>query len=498
MTIVELGTGVVGSTDIVALAERRAVTGAAPAGLGRLAAARAVLDRAAASGTRIYGLNTGLGAKVGLDVRDDTALLTAAEFQNRLVRERAIGSGEPLSGVIVRAAIAARCAMLAQGGSGISVHVFQALCAMLDAGVDPIVPRHGSLGEGDLGLLAHVALVLIGEGEARYLGERLAGAEALRRAGLAPVQLGAKDGLSLINASAVSVGHGALVVNELANLFAWQEYAAALGFVAIRANRQIFDARLQEARPVAGQIAAAARLRALLTGTEYTAAGLQDPLSFRCLAAVSGVLPVAIGRVEAEIDLELNAAADNPLVLRDGDAVLSTGNFATPAFALAFENLGLAVAQAAQTSAARFIHLSNGGRAGLPRALSSVGGTAAGLIPLQKTAMALLAALRRHAAPAMLDYWPVSEGVEDHATQSPLVVEKTQAMCGYWRQLIGLEMLAAAQAADLQEGLVLGGSLQALHREVRNVVGCLDQDRPRSFDLAALCERIATAPPPDF
>ncbi|HEX2525106.1 MAG TPA: aromatic amino acid lyase [Geminicoccus sp.] len=477
--------------DIVLLAGGRARIEADPGLLDRLAAARRTLEQVAASGQRIYGLNTGLGAKVGLDVADAPSAPDLSGFQNRLVRGRAIGVGEPMPTEAVRAIMAARLATLAQGGSGISPHVFQALLAMLEAGVHPLVPQRGSLGEGDLGLLAHVALVLIGEGQAEYQGELSSGGMALQRAGLAPVQLGAKDGLSLINASAVSVATGALVAREAADLAAWQEQAGMLGFAAIRANPLVFDHRVQQARSAAGQVSTAARLRHLLAGTTYEAVALQDPLSFRCLASISSALHDAVERALGMVAAELNSAADNPLVLQEPDQVVSTGNFATPAFALAFENLGLAVAHAAQAGAARFVHLSNGQRASLPRSLSPHGGTAAGFVPLQKTVMALLADLHRHAAPVMLDVMPVSEGVEDHATQSPLVVEKTASMLDAWRHLIAIELFAAAQAADLQPDLRLGGALRELHEGVREKVPFLDEDRPLGPDAQRLHDWMA-------
>jgi histidine ammonia-lyase len=496
MRSVTLGTGEVGVAEIVALASGRARTALDPTVMLRLDEARQTLDHAAATGTRIYGLNTGLGAKVGIDLGDHPTMLDPAAFQNMLVRGRAVGVGDPVPNETVRAVMAARCAMLAQGGSGLSPHVFQALCALLDAGVHPRVPRWGSLGESDLGLLAHVALVLIGEGLAEHDGVVLPGAEALRRAGLAPVTLAPKDGLSLVNASAFAVGAGALTVHAAAHLRTWQDQAAALSFAAASANPRIFEPALQVARPAPGQPEAAYRMQRLLEGSAYPAAALQDPLSFRCLAPIMGALADSVERAGQQVRTELNGAGDNPLVLVEVAQVLSTGNFAMPAFALAFENLGLAVAQAAQASAGRFLHLTNGRRPGLPRGLSPVGGMAAGFVPLQKTVMALMAEIRRHAAPAMLDFWPVSEGVEDHATQAPLVVAKTDAMLDAWRQLIAIELLATAQAVDLQADLVLGPPLAMLHRELRHRVAELRDDRPLGADAQILQDWIALSTRP--
>ena len=477
--------------DIVAVADGRRRVELDPAVRERLVAARAALDHAAQGGQRIYGLNTGLGAKVGLDLADDPV-----EFQNMLLRGRAIGVGEPMPGRDVRAIMAARIAMLSAGGSGLSPHVFEALVALLDHDVLPIVPSTGSLGEGDLGLLAHMALVLIGEGEAICQGTRLPGAAALDRVGLTPVALGPKDGLSLINASAVAVGRACLLLAECRRLITWQMHATALSLAAASANRAILDPCIQAARPAPGQVEVAGELRRLLDGTCQPERSIQDPLAFRCVASVLGAQLAAERHAREQTELELGAAADNPVVLADG-AVLSTGNFALPAFSLAHENLGLATAHAAQLGAARIIHLTNGTRLGLPRALSVQAATAAGFVPLQKTVSALLAQIRHAAQPVILDLLAVSEGVEDHGTQAPLVVAKTRTMLASWRRLIAIELLAAAQAVDLREGLALGAPLAGLHAAIRSLVPRLDQDRPLGPDAERLARWIEAAYPPE-
>ncbi|WP_159710049.1 aromatic amino acid lyase, partial [Geminicoccus flavidas] len=300
------------------------------------------------------------------------------------------------------------------------------------------------------------------------------------------VKLGPKDGLSLLNAGAFSAGAGALLAHEATRLLCWQEHAAALSFAATSANRRVLEAAVQAARPATGQMEAGARLRRLLAGSDWPAVALQDPLSLRCAAPVLGAAAAAIDRAWQEVEIELNSASDNPLVLVDAGEVLSTGNFACPALALAFENLGLAMAQAAQASLARFLQLTNGQRQGLPFGLSPVGGVAAGLVPLQKSAMALLAEIRRQAAPVMLDYWPVAAGVEDHATHAPLVVEKAEAILAAWRRLVAIELLASAQAIDLVGKDRLGPPLAALHARLRRVVASLHDDRPAGPDAERL------------
>jgi histidine ammonia-lyase len=477
--IVLAGAGV-GIEDVVAVARDHCDVGIAPAVLERLAKARAVLDRAAASGQKIYGLNTGLGANLGTAVDDP------GTFQRQLLAGRSGAVGEPLPVEIVRATMFARASMLALGGSGITPKVFEALVAALNAGVHPVMPSLGSVGVSDLVLMAALGRLLIGEGEAEYRGQRLPAAEAMALAGLQPVGLAPKDGLSLINASAVSAGHGALVVADALQAFALQQKAAALTMTGLGGNGTILDPRLQAARPAAGQDEAARQLRDLLAGDgEIATTALQDPLSVRCMPSIHGALLASVDQARHAVEIELNSASDNPLVLIEDEAVMSTGNFHTAALSLAFEALGLAVTQAASASVARFIQLTGAGRNGLPRYLSPVGGASAGFVPLQKTAVAILAAIRHKANPAMLDFLPVSEGVEDHAALTPFAVAKCADMIEMWRRLIALEMMAAAQAIDLR-AINLPPSIAKVHAAVRSVVGRLDDDRPLGADAGAL------------
>ncbi len=474
--------------DVVAVARGGAAVTAVPAVAERLEQARRVLDRVAGSGQKIYGLNTGLGANLGTAVSDD-----AGAFQRQLVEGRSGAVGEPLPAEVVRAAMFVRAATLAVGGSGISPHVFAALVDALNAGVHPVMPSLGSIGASDLLVMAAMARLLIGEGEAEFQGERLPAAEALSRAGLEPVELAPKDGLSLISASAVSVGHGALAVADALSVFYQQQLAGALTLEGIGAHRDALDPRLQRARPAFGQELAAGGLRTLLAGAGPAAPKtLQDPLSIRCMAPIHGALFHAIGEARKAVETELNAAADNPLVLVEDGAVLSTGNFHTAALALAFEGLGLAIAQAAAASAARFVQLTGTGRNGLPKYLSPVGGASAGFVPLQKAVGAMLAAIRHKANPVVLDFLPVSEGVEDHATQTPLAVAKCAGMIALWRRLVAFELMAAAQAVDLGEDVRLAPGTAKVHAQVRKLIRPLHEDRPLGADADRLYEALSS------
>ncbi|AZO12121.1 MULTISPECIES: histidine ammonia-lyase [unclassified Mesorhizobium] len=473
--------------DVEAVARRACRVEVTPTVIERLVKARQVLDDAAASGQQIYGLNTGLGANLVTSVEGD-----AGAFQRQLLDGRGAAVGAALPMQLVRATMFARIAMLSAGGSGLSPHVFSALVDALNAGIHPVIPSLGSIGAGDLVLMTPIARVLIGEDDADYQGRRMPAAKALMMARLAPVSLAAKDGLSLINASAVSVGAGALALVDALSALEQQQQAGALSMAGLAANRTILDPRLHLARPAACQQVAARTLRELLAGDEALApTALQDPLSVRCMPSIHGALIQAIDHARLAVEIELNAAADNPLVLVDDALVLSTGNFHTASLALAFETLGLAIAQTAAASAARFIQLTGSGRNGLPRYLSPLGGVSAGFVPLQKTATAILTGIRHKANPVMLDFLPVSEGVEDHATQTLLAITKCADMITLWRRLIALELMAGAQAADLREGLTLPPATGVIRAAVRTFVQPLKEDRPLGPEAEALYGALA-------
>lgn len=493
MTTIRLAGSDVTIEDITAIARGQAQVTADELVIARLVEARLVLERVAASGQPIYGMNTGLGANLKTAVTEDFAA-----FQLQLIRGRGMALGEPLSRDVTRAVIAARLAMLAVGGSGISPGVFEALLALLNAGVHPVMRSVGSIGAGDLVLLSALARVLVGEGDAEYQGETLPAATALARVGLTPANLQPKDGIALLNASAVSVGEGALTLHDLRRLLDRQRQAAALSFEALAGNPAILAPTIQAARPAAGQVEEARLIEEALRGSSLFDGGasIQDPLSLRCLAPIHGALADALERAENAIELELNSAADNPLVIVDEGRVLSTGNFHTPALSLAFENLGLALAQAASASAARFIQLTGSGRNGLPRYLSPVGGASAGFVPMQKTVTALMASIRHKADPVMLDFLPVSEGVEDHATQTLLTVRKVAEMLISWRLLIACEMAAAAQAVDLQQRHRCGQGTRRTYEMIRSMAPALQEDRSLGEDVSALANHLLSGDPP--
>lgn len=479
--------------DVVAVARNREQVELAPGARARVAAARDVVLRLAQGEVAVYGVNTALGANTG----ERLGAADLAGYQQRAIRARAVAVGEAYDRASVRAMMFARIAGLAVGGSGIAAAALDALVAMLNRGVHPVVPRHGSIGVADLPQLSHLALPLVGEGEAEFEDRIVPGAEALRRAGLAAITLGPKDGLALVSANAATIGRAALVVADAVRLAATWRVAIALSLEGFRANLSPLDERVVTARPAPGQAEVAAQLRALLAGSALFSPGaarrVQDPLSFRVVAQVQGSAQTAIGRTEEQVGLELNSAAESPLVIAGDGVMLSNGNFHLPAFALAFDAAAIALAQATSLCAERVIRFMTPGFTDLPLQLTRHGPAHSGFATLQKTLVALWSEIRLRANPGSLDFLPVSEGVEDHASLALGCVEKLAGMLERVRYVIAVEMLVAAQAIDLRglDPRRLGAGVRAAHERVRSVVAALDVDRPLGPDVDALARHIA-------
>src|SRR5215471_18292005 len=320
---VTLGAARVTLDDLVAVARERAAVALSPEVSPRLAAARAVVEQLATTATPIYGVNSGLGANVGEPI-DASAL---ESFQLSAIRARAVGVGPPYDAASVRAMLFARAASLSVGGAGVSPRVVEALVALLNARVHPRVPRFGSIGVADLPQLSHLALPLIGEGEAEVGGAVVPAAQALTRAGLAPIALGPKDALALVSANSATVGRAALVLHDAMVLLEQWNAAVALSYEGFRANLSVIDPRVVRARPAPGQVEVADQLRALLAGSRLFEPGnarrVQDPLSLRCVAQVHGALSWMLGEARAQVELELNCAGESPLVLVAESEMLS-------------------------------------------------------------------------------------------------------------------------------------------------------------------------------
>jgi histidine ammonia-lyase len=473
-----------------------------PAARARVAAARILVDRAAGGDAPAYGINTGFGSFSEVRVPHDA--LNA--LQRNLLRSHAAGVGDPLPPAAVRATMALRANVLACGYSGVRVETLEALVALINAGILPLVPRRGSVGaSGDLAPLAHLALVLVGEGEVVLpAGGVQPGAEALRTAGLAPVSLGPKEGLALINGTQPSTAVAALALLDAERLAGAADVAAALSIDGLRGSTRPFDPRIHAARPFEGQRRSAATIGALIAGSAINASHadcgrVQDAYSMRCAPQVHGAARDVLAHVRRTLAIELNAATDNPMVFAaDGD-IISGGNFHGAPVALAADLLALAVTQLATISERRSDRLVNPASSGLPPFLTRRGGVESGLMMAQVTAAALTSELKVLAHPASADSIPTSGNKEDHVSMSMAAALKAEQAVALARQVVAIELLCAAQAIDLLAPLTTSAPLARVHEIIRARVPALDADRPPAHDIAAIDALIASGAldPPD-
>lgn len=473
--------------EVVLVARHGAPAVLAPDTMRRLARDRAVVDDVVNRRVPAYGVTTGLGSRSSHALAREEL----AEFSVRTVRGRANAVGEPLPTEVVRAAMLARVNGIAAGGSGVQPAVAELLVAMLNEGVHPLVPEVGSIGASDLNQMAHVGLVVIGEGHAEVGGELIDGATALRRRGLAPVALGPKDGLVLCGASPLAAGHGALVVADAATGVVLAQAVAALTFEGFRGNTSPFDARVQAVRAAPGQADAARGLLALLAGGELTDAGnarrMQDPISLRCVSQVHGALHAALTFLTDALEPELNGSGDNPIVLADSGEILSTGNFHTPGLALGCDTLALALCQSASLSVMRTARLLSPATSGIPANATPHGPERSGLASLLKTAQALAAEIRFLSTPVSTDPRYGADGVEDDSTNAAFGARRLTTILARVRYVLAVEAVVAAQAVELARPESVGAGPELLLRAVREVVAPLDEDRPFGDDV----ERVA-------
>ena len=477
---------------LLAVARQRALLALDAAAQARIEASHALLLALVARGDTVYGVTTGLGAAV--DTRID---LPDPATQAQIPLARAVGVGREARPDEVRAIIAARLSRLATGRSGLSWPVASALQDLLNAGIEPVVPLTGSIGEGDLAPLAAVALALLGQGEVTVAGQRQPAAQALAAAGLRVPALAGKDGLALLSSNAASVGLGALAVADAGRVLHAVEAAAALSFEAWRANLSPLDAWASRSRPAPCQDTAARSLLQWLQGSDLFAPGaarqLQDPLSLRTAAPLFGAVRHAWTQARDAIELELDSSDDNPAVIVETQSVLPTANFDATHLALAVEHLGLALARLAAAAGERMMRLMSASASGLPRFLAAQPGQT-GFATLQKTISALVADIVHLAQPQAAVTLAVADRVEDYASQAMRAVTKLGELVAALRALAAIELMVAAQAVDLRaasQPLALGTRTAALHACIRERVGFRDVDRPASADILALAGWIA-------
>ncbi|MGZ6390149.1 MAG: histidine ammonia-lyase, partial [Ktedonobacterales bacterium] len=421
--------------------------------------------------------------------------------QRNLIRSHSSGVGEPFDIETTRAVLLLLANSLAQGHSGVRVELLEALLALLNAGVTPVVPKRGSVGaSGDLAPLAHLSLVLIGEGEAWYAGERLPGAEALRRAGLAAFTLGAKEGLALINGTHVMEASGALALADAWRLLRAAEVAAAMSLEALLGSYVPLDARIHALRPQHGQAVTAARLRALVVGSEINPSHadcgrVQDPYTLRCAPQVLGAARDALAYCEQVFAAELGAVTDNPLIFPDDGDVLTGGNFHGQPLALALDMLAVTLAQVASFSERRTYSLMgphewDTGPSKIPLFLTPQPGLNSGYMIAQYAAAALVNEIKVLAHPASIDSIPTSAGMEDFVSMGATAAIKARQALDLAYRVVAIELMCAAQGLDFRQPLQPGKGVAAAYAAVRGIVPPLDVDRPPSPEIEALATAL--------
>jgi histidine ammonia-lyase len=460
----------------------------------RIAAGRAVVEDALAAGTAVYGVTTGFGRLENVRIGADDA----AQLQVNLLRSHAVGSGPPLPDEVVRGMLLLLASSQRRGHSGVRAELVELVLALLERGVTPVVPSKGSVGSsGDLAPLAHLGLVLIGEGEATVDGERLPGDEALAQAGLEPVALGPKEGLAIINGTHLMAAAGALAVRDARRLLDAAVVAVALSLEAFKGSTVPFDERLHALRGQPGPAAIARRLRALLAGSPIVSSHadcgrVQDPYTLRCAPQVLGAIGDALAYIEAAIERELGAVTDNPLVFpADGEA-LSGGNFHGQPLSLPLDHLALAACELASFSERRTYALLSPSYAGLPPFLTPRPGLSSGLMIAQYAAAALVNESQVLAHPAGAGSIPTSAGQEDFNSMGALAALKARTALENAAQVIATELVCAVQGLEFHRPLESTAALEAAAARVREYVPRVEEDRSLATELAALAEALRT------
>ncbi|MBI3003373.1 MAG: histidine ammonia-lyase [candidate division NC10 bacterium] len=466
----------------------------APAAKERVRASRAVVDGLLTAERPVYGVTTGFGKLSDVRIPPEQA----EALQRNLLRSHAFGVGPPLAEDAVRASVLLRANVLAKGHSGVRPEVVELLLECLNRRVHPVIPEQGSVGaSGDLAPLAHLALVLIGEGEAVVEGHRARGAAALERVGLASLTLQAKEGLALVNGTCVSAAIGALALRDAEVLLTAADIPGAMAVEALLCSIRAFDERIQALRPFPGQVRVAANLRRLLDESPIVESHrdcpkIQDNYSIRCIPQVHGASRDALGYVRQVLATEVNAATDNPLVFPETGEVLAGGNFHGQPIGLALDVLAMAIAELGAIAERRVDHLVNPLLSGLAPFLAPEPGLNSGYMLGQVTAAALASENKLLASPASVDSIPTSGSKEDHVSMSAFAARKAAAIVANTRHILAIEYLCAAQGLDLLRPLEPAAGTGRAHALLRERVPMLREDRFPGPDVEAAEELIRT------
>ncbi len=459
---------------------------------GRVARSRSVIDSALETDAIIYGVTTGFGKLSDIRIRHEQI----QELQLNLLRSHACGVGDPLHETEVRAALLLRANALAKGFSGVRPEVIQTLAELLNRRVHPVIPSRGSVGaSGDLAPSAHMALVLVGEGDALFEGERMPGGEAMRRAGIPLLELKAKEGLSLLNGTQFMAGVGGLALRRALTLVDSADVAGALSLEVLLGTPVASDPRIQEVRPHPGQKQAASNIRSLLEESAIVESHkdcgrLQDAYSLRCIPQVHGAARDALAHICEVLEREINSATDNPLVFPDDGAILAGGNFHGAPLAYVLDYAAIALSDLANISERRLERLVNPDLSGLPAFLISNPGLSSGYMILQVMAASLVSENKILAHPASVDSIPTSGNKEDHVSMGMSAALKLRTIVENVETVLAGEILAACQALEFRKPLQPGLGTRKAYALVRRSIPALESDREVSPDVRAIAQMI--------
>lgn len=454
----------------------------------RIHKARTLVDTWVKKGERIYGVTTGFGALSDVPI----SYADTKRLQKKILLSHAAGMGKQMPEDVVRAMMALRINDFCRGNSGLRLQTIQMLADLLNKGIVPVVPEKGSVGaSGDLVPMAHLSLVMIGEGEAVVDGQRMSGAKALAARSLKPLELAAGEGLALINGTQFMIALGCLALHDALNLCKHADIAASMSLETLMGTRTAFDPRIHQARPHPGQIMAARNMLKITENSEiisshHDCSRIQDAYTLRCSPQVHGASWDAFAYVDNVIRVEMNASTENPLIFPESEEFLSGGNFHGQPLALACDFLGIAIAELANISERRIERLVNPQLSGLPAFLVEDGGLNSGYMIAQYAAAALVSENKGLAHPASVDSIPTSANKEDHVSMGAFAARKCRDIVLNTENVIAIELLCGAQAIDLFTNIKAGEGTLAAYRTIRQHVAYMTEDRQLSKDIATV------------
>ncbi len=478
--------------DLVDIARNSRNIAIADSSKARINKARTLVDTWVNNGERIYGVTTGFGALSEVTI----SLADTRRLQKKILFSHAAGMGREMEADVVRAMMALRINDFCRGNSGLRLETIQMLADMLNSGIVPMVPEKGSVGaSGDLVPMAHLALVMIGEGEAFVDGIRMSGVKALASRSLEHLELAAGEGLALINGTQFMIALGCLALHDALNLCKHADIAASMSLETLMGTRTAFDPRIHQARPHQGQIMAAQNMLKITENSEIISSHedcsrVQDAYTLRCSPQVHGASWDAFAYVDKVIRVEMNASTENPLIFPESEEFLSGGNFHGQPLALACDFLGIAIAELANISERRIERLVNPYLSGLPAFLVEDGGLNSGYMIAQYAAAALVSENKVLAHPASVDSIPTSANKEDHVSMGAIAARKCRDIVENAEDVIAIELLCGAQAIDLFTNIKAGEGTLAAYNTIRQQVDYMKEDRLLSTDIATIKQML--------